>query len=468
MSRHLLTRVALAAAIAAVLAYAPAARADYSEEQLKADLKLLDDAKVPHGDADLLDFFKKRLMSAETRARIEAMVEKFSSKSFKERQQAISDTIKVGPPALPVLRKVLQSNSELEVIQRAKDCIKEIEKKSPNAQVLAAARLIKHRRVAGAGAVLLEYLPVAPDTAVEEEVDASIYGLAMLGADLQVMPPVAKAGSLDPLLVKTLTDKEPARRAIAALVVGRYGDAAERRDVAKLLTDTDPTVRYRAAQGLACSRDAAGLPVLVELLDKGPMALALQAEDLLSLIADEKGPAAPLAEKAELRKKCHDAWKEWIDQNQGKIDLTKFDADSPFGGINERVTKGAIGFIKALLKYDTAMLTKVTDVPFTFVGQLIFQTREEFDNFVAMIKNQGGPPPDFKFRTGKIMPASEYVLNAQESERNFLEAARIAQVHIVYVTIEEGGGPQSLPFFMRISGGRARCIGIGLPKIGNQ
>jgi HEAT repeat protein len=467
MSRQLLTRVALAAAIAAVLAYAPAARADYSEEQLKADLKLLDDAKVPHGDADLLDFFKKRLLSPETRARIEGLVEKFSSKSFKERSQAISDIIKVGPPALPVLRKVLQGNSELEVIQRAKDCIKEIEKKSPNAQVLAAARLIKHRRVADAGAVLLEYLPVAPDTAVEEEIDASIYGLAMLGADLQVMPPVAKAGRLDPLLVKTLTDNEPARRAIAALVVGRYGDAAERQNVAKLLTDTDPTVRYRAAQGLVCSRDAAGLPVLVELLDKGPMALALQAEDLLSLIADEKGPAAPLAEKAELRKKCHAAWKDWVDQNQGKIDLTKFDADSPFGGINDRVTKGAAAFIKALIKYDTAMLVKVTDVPFSFVGQLNFQTREEFDNFVKMISAQR-PPPDFKFRTGKIMPASEYVLNAQESERNFLEASRIAQVHIVYVTIEEGGGPQSLPFFMRISGGRARCIGIGLPKIGNQ
>jgi hypothetical protein len=230
----------------------------------------------------------------------------------------------------------------------------------------------------------------------------------------------------------------------------------------------DPAVRYRAAQGLACSRDAAGLPVLVELLDKGPMSLALQAEDLLSLIADEKGPTAPLGEKVELRKKCHDAWKEWVDQNKSKIDLAKFDADSAFGGINDRVTKGAVAFIKALLKFDTAMLVKVTDVPFTFVGQLNFNTREEFDNFVAMIKNQGGAQPDFKFKTGKVMPASEYVHNAQETERNFLEASRIAQVHIVYVTIEEGGAPQSLPFFMRISGGRARCIGIGMPKIGNQ
>jgi hypothetical protein len=461
-----MSRVAPALAIVALLALAPAARADYSEEQLKADLKLLDDAKVPHGDADLLNFFKNRLLSDDTRKRIEGLVEKFSSKSFKDRSQATADIIKEGPPALPVLRKVVEGNAELEIKQRAKECIKEIEKKSPNAQVLAAARLLKHRRVPGAGAMLLEYVPVAPDAMVEEEVYASIYALSMLGAEFHVLPPVAKTGTLDPLMVRNLSDKEPARRAIAALVVGRYGTAPERQQVAKLLTDKEPAVRFRAAQGLACGRDPAGLPVLVELLDKGPMELALQAEDLLSLIADEKGPAAPLSEKADVRKKCHNAWKEWIGQSGTKVDLAKFNADSAFGGIHERVTKGADAFIKALLKYDTVLLAKLTDVPFTFVGMLNFNTREEFDNFVNMIKNQG--PPDFKYKMGKIVPAAEYVNGAAENERNFLEAARIAQVHVIYVTIQEGGQPLALPFFMRISGGRARCIGIGLPKMNDQ
>jgi HEAT repeat protein len=464
MSRLLLSRIAGVSLLAVLLACVPAVRADYTEDQLKADLKILDDAKVPRGDAELLEFFKKRLVSEETKQRIETLIDKLSSKSFKEREQAITAIINEGPPALPILRKVLDSKAELEIISRAKECIKKIESKSPNSLVIAAARILKFRQVSGAGAVLLEYVAVSPDSNVEEEIYASIYGLAMLGAKLEVFPPVANAGKLDPLLVKSLTDKEPSRRAIAALVVGRYGDAKLRQDVAKLLTDQEPSVRFRAAQGLVCGRDMSGLPVLVELLDNGPMPLALQAEDILSVIAEEKGPTAPLGEKVDLRKKCHDAWKEWLAQNKSKINLARFDADSAFGGINERATKGAVAFINALLKFDTAMLAKVTDIPFTFVGQINFNTREEFDNFVGMIKNQGSPP-DFKFKVGKVMPASEYVNGAQEKERAFLEAARIAQVHVVYITIEEGGGPQALPFFIRISGGRAKCIGIGVPRM---
>src|SRR2546429_298973 len=79
--------------------------------------------------------------------------------------------------------------------------------------------------------------------------------------------------------------------------------------------------------------DSRGLPVLVELLDKGPMNLALQAEDLLSLIANEKGPNAPLGESAELRKKCHDAWQEWYNTNKATFDLAKVQVDSPFGSL---------------------------------------------------------------------------------------------------------------------------------------
>src|SRR5262249_50270209 len=158
----------------------------------------------------------------------------------------------------PVLRKVLQSNAELEVKQRAMRCIKDIEEKSPNTLVMAAARLMRHRRVEGGCAALLEYVAVAPDDLGEEEGDARIYSLAIVGAEVNVLPPSVKAGKLDPLLVKALGDKEPARRAIAALVVGRFGTAEDRKGVATLLRDADPTVRFRAAQGLASAGDKSG------------------------------------------------------------------------------------------------------------------------------------------------------------------------------------------------------------------
>src|SRR5207248_8203638 len=57
--------VRLAAALTVLAACAvagPAARADYSDELYKVDVKLLEDAKVPHGDTDLIEFFQKRLL----------------------------------------------------------------------------------------------------------------------------------------------------------------------------------------------------------------------------------------------------------------------------------------------------------------------------------------------------------------------------------------------------------------------
>src|SRR5205085_878425 len=128
---------------------------------------------------------------------------------FKERDQARAEIEKEGPPALPLLRKVEQSNAELEIKQRAKKCIEAIEKKSPNSLVMAAARLLKHRRVEGGCALLLEYVALAPDDNVEEEVCAGIYSLALSGAHLDVLPPKVKAGKLDPIMAKALTDKEP-------------------------------------------------------------------------------------------------------------------------------------------------------------------------------------------------------------------------------------------------------------------
>jgi hypothetical protein len=184
---------------------------------------------------------------------------------------------------------------------------------------------------------------------------------------------------------------------------------------------------------------------------------------LLSLLADEKGPTAPLTEKAEVRKKSHDAWKDWFGQH--KIDVAKLDVDLPFGSIETRASKGAMQFIQALLKFDTKLLAKVTDVPFTFVGQLKFNTREEFDNFVNMFKDRGPAPPDLQFKPGKTVSGAEYVRTAPDTERDFLESARIAQITVVYMDINEGGRPESAPFFMRISGGRARCIGIGQPRM---
>ena len=90
------------AVLAACAACGSAVRADYSDELYKVDVKLLEDAKVPHGDADLMAFFQQRLLKEGDRTRIEAIVKKLSSKAFKEREQANADILKEGPSALPI------------------------------------------------------------------------------------------------------------------------------------------------------------------------------------------------------------------------------------------------------------------------------------------------------------------------------------------------------------------------------
>jgi hypothetical protein len=448
-------------ALALVAAVTPSAQADYSPEQHKADLKLFEDAKQSHADADLLDFFRKRMLTEEDQKRIEAIIEKLSNTSFQERQKATAELVKVGPPALPVLRKFVNSNAVLEVKQRCDLCIKQIEQKSPNTQVMAAARLLKTRQTPGACAVLLDYVALAPDDTVEEEMYVCIYHLALAGAKLGVFPPQVKAGQLDQVLVKALQDKEPVRRAIAALVVGQFGTEGQRKTVQKLLDDVSPQVRFRAAQGLLAARDKSGMPVLVELLHKGPMVLALHAEDILSLAAQEKGPTTPLTEKAEARQKCHDAWQAWWQKNQAALDLTKVELDQPFGSLSTRAGTAAVLFIQSILKFDAALVAKTTDVPFSISGVLTFNTREDFDNFINMNKP---PMENFRFKVSKVVTCAEYMRGAPEQERSFLEASRPAQVHVVYVELLEGPGAgrgQQLGLYIRISGGRAKCIGIG-------
>src|SRR5438105_1306147 len=88
MSRLPLIRLAgLVVVLGLAALTAQGARGDYSSEQLKADEKLFDDAKLPHTDGDLLSFFRKRLVSPKDQQRIEELIQKLSSKSFKEREQ---------------------------------------------------------------------------------------------------------------------------------------------------------------------------------------------------------------------------------------------------------------------------------------------------------------------------------------------------------------------------------------------
>jgi hypothetical protein len=467
MSRLLSLRPFVACLVVGVAAIAlPRGRAEYTDAQLKADVKLFEDAKLPHGDTDIVQFLRKRIPTQADVERVQRQVKLLASTSFKERDQARLQIENEGPAALPLLRRLLTSNPELEVRQRAERCMKTIEDKSPSTLVPAAARLLGYRRAPGACAILMEYLPLAPDVSIEEEIDGVLFNIGLAGSKLQFFPPEVKSGKVDLILVKALQDKESSRRAIAALTVASFGTAAERELVTKLLADASPAVRFRAAQGLLLANEKAAIPVTLELLKSAPMELALQAEDLLSVIANGKGPDDPLAETPELREKCHKAWKEWLEKNQEAVDLSSAELTSPFGGLTTRAGKGAMAFIQAIEKSDLAALKKTTDVPFSFAGVQNFKTRSELDSFLDMIGKQQPQKQQIKYKVAKVVPAAEYAKSANENELGFLQSARIAQVQVVYTEIQEGPAQRKIviPIYIRISGGRALCLGFGNPQ----
>jgi hypothetical protein len=432
----------------------PAAGPPGAGQDVAADEQLFADARLPHTDAALLDFLRKRLVSPATRQRVEALIPRLAGESFQERQQAAADLIAEGPPALSMLRLARRSGG-LELQNRCAHCIAEIEKRSPNTLVLAAARLLKARRTPGALAVLLEYAALAPEDDVEWEVFGSIYHLGLTN------------GTPNPLLADALRGREPARRAVAALVVGQFGTAAQRQTVRGLLAEAEPKVRFRAAQGLLLARDPAGIPALIDLLPGAPWELAVEAADLLDTVAGEKRPAQLLDKQPAARRQCHAAWRAWWDANQTQLDLAGRKLEAPFGDAAQRASTGAVQFLRAFLAWDAAQVARTTEVPFSIYAQLNYATREQLDAYINARKEDALDLSDHRITVRRVLSAAEYLKGARDGERKFLEAVRPAHIRVVCVDLSgspvEGEVQETHAVFIRISGGRPRCVGIGRP-----
>ena len=177
-------------------------------------------------------------------AAIADLIRKLGSDQFKQRADAERALRAIGQPALTALDKAA-TDPDAEIARRAKDCRETIvEQIGPQTeQAVPAVRVLLPRpaRVAA----LLEHLPAAPSTDVEEAIWFGIDALA------------ARAKEIDQSLVAGLTDPQPARARLAACLVGRLGDARQKDVVRQLLNDKDPNVRC-TAQGLLAGRDAAG------------------------------------------------------------------------------------------------------------------------------------------------------------------------------------------------------------------
>jgi HEAT repeat protein len=428
---------------------APAQADDDAKAQVAEDEKLLQSRKVPADGPGLLRLFRAQTATAAEEERARALCRKLGDDVFRVRERAATDLIAMGPKALPALRHTV-ATAELEAQRRAQRCIQSIESRITGDLLAAAARLVEVRRPAGASAVLLEYLPSARDADVEEAVLVTLWGLAR------------HAGKPDAALAAALQDKEAARRAAAARVLGQFGDEGQRARVRKLLTDASPAVRFRAAQGLLAAREVAALPALIALLENGPLDLARQGEEILSELAGKQAPAAPLPEDVERRRKCQKAWLAWWEGQKGHVDLSKSDLGLSPSDPAARVKGVARRFLNSILHQDLAAMRLCIDLPFSVVGLIELKTKQEFDQLFQGVVAQPKKVGSFTFV--KLTRPEEYVkTEGGKMLQKFIDAVPRGQLRVLYVrTSEQGGRQETAVLLVRLVGARARVVGIGM------
>jgi hypothetical protein len=432
------------------------AGADDKKDQPQApptDEELLKTAKVAVDGPGLLDFFRKRMPTEKERAQVETLIGKLAHDSFAVRQQASAELLKVGPAALPQLRRSLQHEEE-EVRQRVREALEVIDEHVSPDLVAAAVRLLVKRRPAGAAPVLLEYLPGAEDETVAEEL---LGALVVLGvAD----------GKVDPVLVAALKEKTPERRAAAALVVGRSGSAEQRAAVQPLLADSESAVRFQAGRGLLAARDKNAVPALVALLADGPPELAVQVEDLLFCLAGARAPRTPLGDNDPSRRHCRDVWATWWKVYGGRTDLARADVDLP---LSNPVLQGRIvtrRFLNALFSADLAAFQKTTDVPFTMLGEQTYTTRDDLDKYFTTNPAPARQKPILEVR--RQLSVDEYSRAVPKEDREAVDKMRKPENKVVSVHATIDGQTQDLAVFVRAVNGRVLVIGCGQDKTPNR
>jgi HEAT repeat protein len=212
--------------------------------------------------------------------------------------------VAIGTPALPRLRALVREGGKsADVAQR---CLASIESDG-GTLTIAAVRLITHRGTSNAASTLLAYLPHAENDQVLQEI---VEGLKTVAHD--------EKGKLDPAVVSAMGDDHPLRRATAVLILSDGDVSAHRDDLRKLLLDTAPSARLRAAMVLAKVDDPQAVETLITLLPEvGDRESRVAIEDFLSELAGALAPKLKVGEDEPALLQARDAWRQWWSDTAG-------------------------------------------------------------------------------------------------------------------------------------------------------
>jgi HEAT repeat protein len=287
----------------------PAAQLDLDELVPHPDLDWLRRAKVPTDDAGLVRFLNSLRGREADPAEVERLVRALSGGTRDEAEAAAKALTDLGAVAVPALRRH-RLGPDPAGAARVRACLEKIEEAADRPLARPAMRRLVMRKAAGAADALLGYVPFAFDPAAAED---AWYGLDELAAtDPKVLAMLAVA----------LSDKQPARRAVAACILGRRGNATQKAAVRTWLGDPDPEVRLRAAQGLLAGKHAAGVPTLIDLLTDPAIEVRWQSEELLRWLAGDAAPELVVgAGDPKAAEACQAAWRTWWKDQGEKADM---------------------------------------------------------------------------------------------------------------------------------------------------
>ncbi|HEV3235511.1 MAG TPA: HEAT repeat domain-containing protein, partial [Gemmataceae bacterium] len=260
-----------------------------------------------------------RTLGQSDRERIVGLIKQLGDDSFQVREKASADLIALGPIAVSYLERAA-NDADPEIVRRAADCLRQIDRGTSIGLVAAAVRLIGVRKPAGAVPVLLAYLPQAEDESVADEVRSSLAAVAVTD------------GKPDPVLVEALTDKVASRRGAAAEALCRAGAKDQLNAIRKLIKDPEPSVQLRVGLALVALKEKEAIPVLIELMGTRPYEEVWPVEDLLLRMAGDKAPHVDLGGDENNRKKCCEAWASWWAKNEATVDLAKIQESAPLLG----------------------------------------------------------------------------------------------------------------------------------------
>lgn len=283
-------------------------------DQKKADIETIRSADIAFEGKALLDFYKKHTVTDADRSRLGTLIKQLGDDDFDKREEASTEIEKFGVAAIGLLRQAERS-SDIEVIRRCERCLKIIEKVPTRTLASAAARLLAELKTEGTSEVLLNYLPLAEDEAVGDDVRLALSAVAM------------KDGKPDPVLQQALDSTEAIKRGAAAEAFARGGDKAMRDTMRnRIEKEKEGEIRLRIAMALVtAAKDKAVVETMIKAMADAPFEIGWRAEEILVRMAGEKGPTASFSGDRVTKDKAATEWLAWWKANEKDVDLTKLD-----------------------------------------------------------------------------------------------------------------------------------------------